>query len=269
MVENEETGALAKGTPAEDPTLSAIRTRKSALQKQLADLIPVLRKRIENTAQEGKTKLQWLEKLAAQPTPKTETTEEYEAAKQDYVQQRKILEDAEMKLSTEGLERKMPRNPVVIWEKAEPPAAPDSRPRVMLALGALVGLLIGSALAFLPRPGVTGGVVAVLLLVASFPRWAGPVPSPALPPVEKKSLPRISVGGDVKEPRLLEFADDLTVLRVINAAGGFTENADRKKVRLLRDGKVQVIDVKAIVADPAKDIPLQPGDSIEVPQSFW
>jgi polysaccharide biosynthesis/export protein VpsN len=56
---------------------------------------------------------------------------------------------------------------------------------------------------------------------------------------------------------------------VINAGGGFTEYANRKKVRLLRDGKVTVVDVTAIIGDPAKDIPLKPGDSIEVPQSFW
>ncbi len=42
----------------------------------------------------------------------------------------------------------------------------------MLALGILLGLIVGVALAFLPRPGFTAGVVLVLLGVASFPRWA-------------------------------------------------------------------------------------------------
>ncbi len=269
LAKSEETTLAAKGASPEDPPSSALSIKISALQKQLSDLVPILRHRIENAAQEGKAQLQWLEKFAAEPYPKMETTEEYQAAKEEYIKQRKILESAEMKRAVESIDRAMPRNPAVIWERAEPPSAPDSRPRVMLALGALVGLLVGAALAFLPRPGITAGIVLVLLGVVSFPRWAGSSPAPIPPPAEKKFIPRISVGGDVKSPQLLDFAEDLTVLRVINAAGGFTEYANRKKVRLLRDGKVVVIDVTAIVADPGKDIPLQPGDSIEVPQNFW
>lgn len=269
MAKSEETTAAAKGGSPKAPSLPTPSLKVSALQKQLADLVPVLRKRIENAAQEGMAKVHWLEKLAAEPSPKMESTEEYQTAKNEYITQRKILEAAEMKLATASMDSKMPRSPAVIWERAEPPSAPDSRPRVMLALSALVGLLAGAALAFLPRPGIMVGIMLVLLGVASFPRWAESSPSPTPLPAEKKFVPRVSVGGDVMAPQLLDFAEDLTVLRVINAVGGFTEYANRKKVRLLRDGKVVVIDVTAIVADPSQDVPLQPGDSIEVPQSFW
>ena len=55
----------------------------------------------------------------------------------------------------------------------------------------------------------------------------------------------------------------------ISASGGFTEFADQSKVRLLRDGKVTVVNVKEVRKDPSKDIRLKPGDKIEVPQSFW
>lgn len=79
----------------------------------------------------------------------------------------------------------------------------------------------------------------------------------------------VNVGGDVKGPRRVEFTPDLRVLGAINAAGGFTDYADQKKVRLLRDGKVIIINVQEIRKDPSKDIILKPGDSIEVPQSFW
>ena len=79
----------------------------------------------------------------------------------------------------------------------------------------------------------------------------------------------VNVGGDVKSPRRVEFTPDLTVLSAITACGGFTEYANQKKVRLLRDGKVTIVDVTEIRKDPSKDPRLKPGDSIEVPQSFW
>ena len=79
----------------------------------------------------------------------------------------------------------------------------------------------------------------------------------------------VNVGGDVKAPRRVEFTPDLTVLSAINAAGGFTEYADQKKVRLLSDGKATIVNVTEIRKDPSKDPHLKPGDSIEVMQTFW
>lgn len=79
----------------------------------------------------------------------------------------------------------------------------------------------------------------------------------------------VNVSGDVRQPRRVEYTQDLTVLGAISASGGFTEYADQRKVRLLRRGTVQIIDVKAVRANPALDIKLLPGDQIEVPQSWW
>lgn len=79
----------------------------------------------------------------------------------------------------------------------------------------------------------------------------------------------VNVGGDVKAPRRVEYTPDLTVLGAINAAGGFTDYADQSKVRLLRSGKVIMINIKEVRRDPSKDLQVRPGDSIEVPQSFW
>ena len=52
----------------------------------------------------------------------------------------------------------------------------------------------------------------------------------------------------------------------INAAGGFSSSADEHRVRLLRADEVMVIDIKKIRADPSLDIPVEPGDRIEVPK---
>jgi polysaccharide biosynthesis/export protein VpsN len=79
----------------------------------------------------------------------------------------------------------------------------------------------------------------------------------------------VNVGGDVKTPKRVEFTSDLTVLGAINAAGGFTDFADQTKVRLLRDGHVTMVNVKEVRRDPTKDPLLKPGDTVEVPQSFW
>jgi protein involved in polysaccharide export with SLBB domain len=79
----------------------------------------------------------------------------------------------------------------------------------------------------------------------------------------------VNVSGDVRQPRRVEYTSDLTVLGAISAAGGFTDYADQRKVRVMRAGRVQIIDIKAVRANPSLDIQLLPGDQIEVPQSFW
>jgi protein involved in polysaccharide export with SLBB domain len=79
----------------------------------------------------------------------------------------------------------------------------------------------------------------------------------------------VNVGGEVKTPSRVPFTADLTVLGSINAAGGFSAFADQRKVRLLRGDNVMIIDVKKIRANPSLDLPLQPGDRVEVPQSLF
>ena len=79
----------------------------------------------------------------------------------------------------------------------------------------------------------------------------------------------MNVGGEVKAPQRVPYTPDLTVLAAINAAGGFSPFADQHKVRLLRSDGVMVIDVRKARATPALDIPVEPGDRIEVPQTIF
>ena len=62
---------------------------------------------------------------------------------------------------------------------------------------------------------------------------------------------------------------DITLLAAINAAGGFNDFADQKRVRLLRGNEVKVFDVRQFRRDPSLDVRLQPGDRVEVPQTFF
>ncbi len=79
----------------------------------------------------------------------------------------------------------------------------------------------------------------------------------------------VNVGGAVRNPSRVPFTEDLTMLASINAAGGFNDFADQKRVRLLRGSEVKVFDVRQFRRDPSRDPRLQPGDRVEVPQSFF
>ena len=82
----------------------------------------------------------------------------------------------------------------------------------------------------------------------------------------------VYVQGEVKNPGLIKFTEELTILKAIAQAGGFTSLAASRRVSLLReDGakreKIQV-DVYQVMNEPdaAPDTPLKPNDLVIVPQ---
>jgi polysaccharide export outer membrane protein len=79
----------------------------------------------------------------------------------------------------------------------------------------------------------------------------------------------VNVGGAVRTPTRVPFTEDMTLLAAINAAGGFNDFADQKRVRLLRGSQAMIYDVRQFRRTPGLDPKLQPGDSVEVPQSFF
>lgn len=79
----------------------------------------------------------------------------------------------------------------------------------------------------------------------------------------------VNIGGAVRAPNRIPFTEDMTLLTAISAAGGFNDFADQKRVRLLRGSEAKVYDVRQFRKDPGLDPRLQPGDKIEVPQSFF
>jgi protein involved in polysaccharide export with SLBB domain len=79
----------------------------------------------------------------------------------------------------------------------------------------------------------------------------------------------VNVGGSVRTPSRVPFTEDMTLLAAINAAGGFNDFADQKRVRLLRGNEVKMYDVRQFRRDPSLDVKLQPGDRVEVPQTFF
>ena len=79
----------------------------------------------------------------------------------------------------------------------------------------------------------------------------------------------VSVGGEVRSTGSFPFEGGMTVLKAINRAGGFTEYADRRKVRVTRvNGQQITVDCKAALKMPELDVPLYPCDRIEVVRSI-
>lgn len=74
----------------------------------------------------------------------------------------------------------------------------------------------------------------------------------------------ISVIGEVRNPQRVPYTKDLTAWGAIAACNGFTDYAEKRRVRLLRENQVFEFDADAIPTDPSKDILLQPDDKIEV-----
>jgi polysaccharide biosynthesis/export protein len=109
---------------------------------------------------------------------------------------------------------------------------------------------------------------------------AGSAPDPAVFPEDTLVVAaqdtleeRIFVAGQVKHPGAYAFrlSEGVTVLRAIVLAGGFDKYADADNVVVVRAGGAPVrVDLKAALAgDPAKDIRLEPGDVVIVPESFF
>ncbi len=79
----------------------------------------------------------------------------------------------------------------------------------------------------------------------------------------------VNVAGHVKAPQRVNYTPDMTLLSAINAAGDFDEFADRGHVRLTSGDKVRVVNCKQIQKNPNLDIPVFPGDKIQVPESIF
>jgi polysaccharide export outer membrane protein len=83
----------------------------------------------------------------------------------------------------------------------------------------------------------------------------------------------VTVMGEVTRPGAFELPGEQkwTIVDAIGQAGGPTKAANKKRIQFTRKGKTQDfrLDDLQKVADPQKVIWLEPGDSINVPQTVW
>jgi protein involved in polysaccharide export with SLBB domain len=83
----------------------------------------------------------------------------------------------------------------------------------------------------------------------------------------------VYVQGDVIRPGAvpLEGEMKMSILDAIGQAQGLTRAANRKKIKFIHRGKVQILDVDKLNknSDPKNQIILEPGDTIIVPQTLF
>jgi protein involved in polysaccharide export with SLBB domain len=78
------------------------------------------------------------------------------------------------------------------------------------------------------------------------------------------------VSGEVGKADRHEYFAGLTVTRAISASQGFTEYANRKKIKLIRaNGRIEKVNWNDAIENPAKDPAVYPGDTIEVPRRVF
>jgi polysaccharide biosynthesis/export protein len=93
--------------------------------------------------------------------------------------------------------------------------------------------------------------------------------------IESKSR-NYTVSGEVIHPGNYQLEDNITVLRAISIAGGFTRFGSKSRVKLLRQypdkpgyQSIKINLNKAMNGDAQEDIKLQPGDIIIVSEGFF
>jgi polysaccharide export outer membrane protein len=95
--------------------------------------------------------------------------------------------------------------------------------------------------------------------------------------VESSSTQRVIIIGQVKSPGSFEIPpnETLTILQLIARAGGFTDLAATGKITVIRgEGNKQkkiLVNVPDIIrsGDKSKDIALEPGDIVSVPETLF
>jgi capsular exopolysaccharide synthesis family protein len=149
----EKTRLLSSGLGSNHPDIKALQAQIDAIGVQLRQQIESIRKGFvtqlaiaENTLKAMGTNLQASQ--TEQQATKTASAQ-YLDAKYKYIQERKLLEAAKTRLSTESMERTMPQKPAFVRDKAEPALFP-SKPsvKVNMLLGIAAGIVLGVSLAF-------------------------------------------------------------------------------------------------------------------------
>ena len=81
----------------------------------------------------------------------------------------------------------------------------------------------------------------------------------------------VYVLGEVREPMLFAFRENLPMSRVVAQAEGFTPDADLGRIHIIRGAlhnpTVIVCDFRKVISGEARDVRLEPGDVVYVPET--
>ncbi|MEP6956113.1 MAG: polysaccharide biosynthesis tyrosine autokinase, partial [Chthoniobacterales bacterium] len=144
---------LNSGLAENHPKVRALRATKDVFTKQLEEQVTIIRSALEKNMLSARTTREELQKRLEQINQRQlsakNTSATYTRAKNTYIKERMLLDGVRTRAQTQTMELAMPRMAISVRQVAEP-ASYAARPRVSLnlALGALVGLVIGLGLAF-------------------------------------------------------------------------------------------------------------------------
>jgi len=77
------------------------------------------------------------------------------------------------------------------------------------------------------------------------------------------------VDGEVRAPNKYEYPGRLTVVTAISMAGGFTDFANKKSVQVTHAGETRKVNVVKAIDNPSQDVPIYPGDRINVKRRIF
>lgn len=82
---------------------------------------------------------------------------------------------------------------------------------------------------------------------------------------------RVYITGQVSKPGAYDYQEGLTALNLCLLAGGFTDSAAPNRAKVIRDNgeKTFKVNLNKIKKGEAVDFELEPGDRINIPESFW
>ena len=144
---------LNSGLGENHPKVKAVRATKEVYQRQLQDQIASIRTALEKNLEAAKRTRQDLQKrldeINSKQLASKNLSANYTRAKNAYIKEKLLLDGVRTRAQTQTMELAMPRMAVSVKQVAEPPSY-AARPRVALnlALGAVIGLVVGLGLAF-------------------------------------------------------------------------------------------------------------------------
>lgn len=144
---------LNSGLGENHPKVKAVRATEQVYARQLEQQVGSIRSALEKNLTSSKATRDELKNRLDQINNKQLQSKNlganYTRAKNAYIKERLLLDGVRTRAQTQTMELAMPRFAVSVKQVAEPPSYP-ARPRVglNLALGALVGLVVGLGLAF-------------------------------------------------------------------------------------------------------------------------
>jgi protein involved in polysaccharide export with SLBB domain len=97
--------------------------------------------------------------------------------------------------------------------------------------------------------------------------YTAPMINVTLPTVSEGGMVNhvVNVGGEVRASGEFPLRQGMRLLQAINRAGGFTEFAKTKGVKLIRGNREMIFDMRKINADGSNNPVLMDGDQIIVP----